>query len=815
MSSDLGTTTKERRGLEGIRVVECGEGVSAAYAAKLLADLGADVVKVEPPGGDLTRRRGPFPGDEIDPEKSGLFVYLNTNKRGIVADLRSGEGSAVLDRLLAEADILFHNVPPSERAACGLAPADLAARNPALVVASVSPFGDSGPHATWKGYELTASNAGGWAFLSPGASPHPELPPLKPFGSQCDYTAGAYAAATAIAAYRHKRATGKGQTIEVSEQEAVAAMLEMNFMHWTYAGRETSRLGSRLLGPWFIADCADGKIFAVTAEEDQWQRLVELMGNPEWTKEEIFKDRLARGQNMDALKALMTDWLAEWKVADLYREAQGRRIPFAAVNRMEQIYANEHLRERKFFVSFEQPGVGKLTLPGAPSQYGKMHWSLRRPAPRLDEHREEVLRAASAARNTVPASPKAVRAAGGPLAGIRVLDFTQVWAGPFCTLNLAHLGAEVIRIETTARTPCITRMIPPFLDSQPGPGRAGYYNQYNQGKKSILLDLRKPEAVAVAFELATHCDVVTDNFAAGVIEKLGFGYEKLRAVKPDIIQISMSGYGQTGPFRRYLGYGPPASAAAGLFFATGYEGHGPAEIGVSYPDPNAGLLGAYAILAALLYRDLTGEGQYIDQSQLEAVLAHMAEGLLEWDMNRREPERRGNHDRWMAPHETYKAKGDDDKWVSIATGSEKDWRALCEVMGKPSLADDPRFATAAKRKENEAALDDTITAWTRERDRWEITEALQKAGVAAFLSMSNRDLGEDRHLDERGYLVRLEHPVVGRRIHAGIPWKMSGTPCEVRHAAPLAGADTDEVLRTLLGYSPERIAELRAAEVLK
>ena len=147
----------------------------------------------------------------------------------------------------------------------------------------------------------------------------------------------------------------------------------------------------------------------------------------------------------------------------------------------------------------------------------------------------------------------------------------------------------------------------------------------------------------------------------------------------------------------------------------------------------------------------------------------------------------------MAPHETYKATGDDDKWVSIAAGSEKEWRALCEVMGKPSLADDPRFATAAKRKENEAALDDTITAWTRERDRWEITEALQKAGVAAFPSMSNRDLGEDRHLDERGYLVQLEHPVVGRRIHAGIPWKMSGTPAEVRHAAPLAGADTDEV----------------------
>ncbi len=300
-----------------------------------------------------------------------------------------------------------------------------------------------------------------------------------------------------------------------------------------------------------------------------------------------------------------------------------------------------------------------------------------------------------------------------------------------------------------------------------------------------------------------------------MIAKLGFGYEKLRSIKPDIVQISMSGYGQTGPFRGYLGYGPPASAFSGLFAATGYEGHGPAEIGVSYPDPNAGLLGVYAVVAALLHRDLTGEGQYIDQSQAEAVLANMAEGLLEWDMNRREPVRSGNHDRVMSPHETYKAKGDDDKWVSIAVATEKEWRALCEAMGKPGLADDSRFATAELRKRNEAALDEIVGAWTRERDRWEVTETLQRAGVAAFPSMSNKDLAEDPHLTERGYLVQLEHPVVGRRIHAGIPWTMSETPCAVRHSAPLAGADTDEVLGRLLGLTPERLEHLRRTEVIK
>ncbi|MGZ6195341.1 MAG: CaiB/BaiF CoA transferase family protein, partial [Candidatus Binataceae bacterium] len=262
--------------------------------------------------------------------------------------------------------------------------------------------------------------------------------------------------------------------------------------------------------------------------------------------------------------------------------------------------------------------------------------------------------------------------ADSPLSGVRVLDFTWAWAGPFCTQTLAHLGAEVIRVESTLR-PCVTRMIPPFADNQPGPNRAGYYNQYNQGKRSILLDLQKPEAVKLAFQLVKHCDVVADNFAAGVISKLGFSYEKLCEIKPDIIQISMSGYGQYGPFRRYVGYGPPASALSGQFWLTGYPGGDPSEIGVSYPDPNAGVMGAYAIIAALLHRDLTGEGQYIDQSQWEAVLVHMAEGLLEWDINHREPKRNGNHDRLMAPHETYKTTGNDDQWVSIAVGTEDEW----------------------------------------------------------------------------------------------------------------------------------------------
>ncbi len=384
-------TDASKRPFSAIRVVECGSGISAAFATKMLADLGADVIKVEQPDGDWTRRRGPFPDDSPDPEKSALFAYLNINKRGVVADLTRAEGREMLASLLERADILIHNVAPREREAHGLQSDALCATYPHLVVTSLSMFGDTGPRAQWHGYELNAANAGGWAYLSPGASPHPELPPLKAFGHQCDFQAGVHGATVSLAAYRHRRKTGQGQAIDVSEQECVGAMLEMNFMHYTYAGRETSRLGQRALGPWFIADCADGKIFLVCVEEAQWQRLVELMGHPEWAKDELFKDRVSRAQNLDALKALMTEWLAGWKVEDLYRKGQGEyRVPFAPVNTMRQMYENGHLAERGFFRPFEQPGLGAMNLPGPPSKYSKTHWELKRPAPRLGEHGEQV-----------------------------------------------------------------------------------------------------------------------------------------------------------------------------------------------------------------------------------------------------------------------------------------------------------------------------------------------------------------------------------------------------------------------------------------
>jgi len=378
---------------------------------------------------------------------------------------------------------------------------------------------------------------------------------------------------------------------------------------------------------------------------------------------------------------------------------------------------------------------------------------------------------------------------------------------------MAHLGAEVIRIESQKR-PCVSRLIPSFADDVPGPNRAGYFNQYSQGKKSLQLDLAKTEALEITKNLVKKSDIVVQNFSAGAIDRMGLGYDALRQLKPDIIMVSICGYGQTGPERQYMGYGPASVPLSGIASLTGYRDIGPAEVGISYGDPNAGIFGSFAALAALAYRQRTGKGVHVDLALWEALLVLLPEGLMDYAMNKSQPERDGNRDCWISPHGCFKAKGDDDKWVTIACGNETEWQALCKAMGKPELAADKRFADVTARKANEDALEEIISAWTKERDRWEITEALQKVGVAAFPSMSNKDLATNPHLQSRGYLVQKEHPEVGKRIHAGIPWKMSGTPCEVQAAAPLRGQHTDYVLRDILGMSETEIHKLREGQVL-
>ena len=797
------------RGLEGIRVLELGEMVSAAYASKLIGDLGAEVIKVEEPGGDPARRRGPFPDDRVDAEKSGTFLALNTNKRGLSLDLV--RDAAALRQLVAETDILIHNYPPRRMAELGLAYEPFRQLNPRLVMCSITPFGLTGPHKDYHAYELTTAHGGGWAWLSPGASERPDLPPLKAAGHQTDLQAGLTAAMVSMAACARALETGQGEHIDLSVQEYVASFLEQNFVYYSYMGQVASRLGQRLLAPWGMFACRDGLIFMVTVEQDQWLRLVELMGNPEWASWEIFQDPFMRAQNWDVLKPYLDEWMQTWTVEALFKAGQERRICFAPVYSLEQLPRQRQLQERNIFVEVSHPAAGTLTHLGPPYRFQDDWWRITRPAPLLGEHTREILN--RPARTVSPPARAQASAPGLPLAGIRVVDFSWAWAGPFCAMQLAHLGAEVIRVESQAR-PDLGRRVPIYpTGMEPGLNRSGYANQWHQGKKSSLLNLSKPQAIPIAKALIKTSDVVVENYATGVMERLGLGYADLKQLNPGLIMASISGYGHTGPQKNYMGYGPAIVPLTGLSSLTGYADGGPSEVGISYGDPNGGLNAAVAITAAVLAKKRTGQGQYIDVSLWESMAVLVFEGWMDYAMNQRQPQRIGNRDPLMAPHNCFRCVGQDE-WVSIGCGTDGEWRALCQTIGRPELADDTRFQTATARKANEDALEELLTAWTQDRDKWQVTEPLQAAGVAAFPSMTSKDLADDPHLNARGFFARLEHPEVGVRAHTAMPWRLSNAPNGVRTPAPLIGNDTDYVMRDLLGYTAQEVAELKDAEVL-
>ncbi len=386
MGSDAGAAP-----LDGVCVIECGDGVSASFAARLMADLGADVIKVEAPQGDSVRARGPFPADRADPDKSGLFIYLNAGKRAITVDLRQPEGRALLLGLLREADVLIHNLHPADRHMLGLDSERVAALCPRLIIAAISPFGETGPYRDWRARSLNLVHAGGWAFLTPLGSTHPELPPLKVFGQQADFLAGSFAFYTALTAYRHRLRTGKGERLDVSAQECVASILEMHFMRYTYAGREISRLDVYRTGVQGILQCIDGQVYILAHEEAEWDRLVEVLGHPEWAADERFKDSPSRACHHAEVIELLQQCTRQRTVDEFFAACRAHKVICTPINTMGRVFSDEHIRARQCFSPLDQPGVGTVPLPGPPWRFSAADLPPRRPAPALGQHTEEIL----------------------------------------------------------------------------------------------------------------------------------------------------------------------------------------------------------------------------------------------------------------------------------------------------------------------------------------------------------------------------------------------------------------------------------------
>jgi crotonobetainyl-CoA:carnitine CoA-transferase CaiB-like acyl-CoA transferase len=400
----------------------------------------------------------------------------------------------------------------------------------------------------------------------------------------------------------------------------------------------------------------------------------------------------------------------------------------------------------------------------------------------------------------------------GPLSGVRVTEFTSAWAGPYATCLLGFLGAEVIKVESRKRLDHSRFTSFTTARTFSGPDESPVFDNLNLNKLSVCLNLSHPRAVEIARRLVGTSDVVVENMRPGVIERLGLGYAALREVKPDIVYLSSSACGQTGPDRENVGYAPNFAGAAGLSHVTGYPDWPPSILSGAI-DLRSATTAAWAILAALLYRQRTGEGQHIDLASQEAIALLNADALMDFFLNQRVRTRVGNRHDTMAPHNCYRCRGE-EKWISIAVADDEEWRALCGVIGRPELVEDEQFSTAAARWKNQDALDQIIAEWTVTQDDYDAMHRLQAAGIAATPSLSNKALFEDSHVTERKAFVQVDHPVLKHDWVVAPPWRLSETPATIRRHSPLLGEHSQAVLEELLGMSREEIRRLEEEQVI-
>ena len=398
------------------------------------------------------------------------------------------------------------------------------------------------------------------------------------------------------------------------------------------------------------------------------------------------------------------------------------------------------------------------------------------------------------------------------LEGIRVADFSQIWAGPYATLLLAFMGAEVIKIESDKR-PDPSRLRSVTMNRRfEGKDESPVYNDLNLNKLDVRIDLGQPKGTEIARRVIGISDVVVQNFRPGVMDRLGLGYKAAREVRPDIIYLSSSSVGATGPERNYGGYAPCFAALGGLAEVTGYRDDDPNPM-TARTDIMSGVTAAFAILAALVYRSQTGKGQHIDLSSTESMSVLIGDVFMDYTMNKRNQTRDGNHDRIMAPHNCYRCQGEDN-WISIAIGTDEEWSSFCEAIGKPEWVKDERFADGYQRWNNREELDGLVVEWTSKHSDYEVMEILQKAGVAAMPSFSAPQIYGDPHLKARGFATEVMHPVIGRQVVQSPPWKLSATPAKIERHSPLFGEHHQYVFGQLLDLSAEEIATLQEEEVL-
>jgi benzylsuccinate CoA-transferase BbsF subunit len=409
------------------------------------------------------------------------------------------------------------------------------------------------------------------------------------------------------------------------------------------------------------------------------------------------------------------------------------------------------------------------------------------------------------------------------LQGLRILDMTQIAAGPYATLLLGYMGAEIIKVESCSRmdinrglarpTPETYRMYPQGVPGERPWNRTAHHIHRNVNKRSVTLDLAHPRGKELFLRLASISDALIENYRASVMDRLGLGYAVLAAANPRLVYVKISSQGNTGPERDYGSLGSTLEQTAGLASITGYGDGRPLMTNETYPDPVVGVLAVGALMAALRRRRQTGRGGFVDLSQREVSVSLLGEAVVDYSLSGRIARPIGNVDPLMAPHGVYPCRGD-DRWVAIAAGCDEEWRGLCDAIGQPELAVDPRFATFPLRQRHRITLDEIISAWSRGRDHYEAMHTLQAHGVPAGAVLGGGEVIVDPHLEARGFWDTVDHPEVGTYRQVTTPWKLSEQPRQATSPAPNLGEHNQQVLGELLGLSAQEVANLEAQGVI-
>ena len=791
--------------LAGYTVVDLSTGIAGAYCTKLLADGGADVVKVESPEGDPLRRWSAS-GAAIGPGTDGaLFSFLSGSKHSVVADPDVDDDTEMVHGLLAAADAVVWSAGSKLAERQAFTPASIHQAHPHLTVTSITPFGLEGP---WHGRPATEFTLQAWSGGIVGLGRGlPERAPVYIGGQVGEYMAGAFASAATLASRFGRGSPGEpGQLIDLSMLETqILCLTYYPVTYFEMLGRPW-RDARRLTVPG-VAQAKDGLVDLGCGTAQQWFDLCAMVGHPEWIDEE---SPLTITEQANIHAEDIYTWVQNNLVDEIRELATAFRIPNAPVANGANIASLEHFAERGSFAR----NPGGFLQPTHP--YRMRPAQLRRPgpAPRLGEH-TALHRVATATPRTVTTSGSANRL---PFNGLRVLDMTTFWAGPSCTHFLAMLGAEVIHLESVRR-PDGTRLIAGIpVSEELWWEKSPIFAALNTNKKGLTLDLQSPRGRELLLGLIATCDVIVENFTPRVLDQIGLDFAAVQAVRPDAVMLRMPGFGLDGPWRDNPAFAYAIESASGLSWLTGYPDRPPYEP-YSIGDPCAGVHALNALLLALEHRRRTGQGVLVEAAMVDAALNISAEQIIEHSGYGATLQRAGNRGPTAAPQNLYRGADIDefgrlDSWVAVAVATDDQWERLRNALGSPPWAMDPELSHAAGRRAHHDLIDERLADWCEHRSRDEIVRTLWDAGVPVAKVMQPHRQTELEQLAFRGFFEELEHPVNGRARLSTVPMRFSGGPALIHtNPAPTLGQHNRELL-TELGLTEAEIADLQADGII-